>query len=37
MEKSLLYPDCDFAIWFRSVNENNTTEKPVEGRITGKK
>jgi hypothetical protein len=37
MEKSLLYPDCDFSIWFRSVNENNTTEKPIEGRKIGKK
>jgi hypothetical protein len=37
MEKSLLYPDCDFSIWFRSVNENNITEKPIEGRKIGKK
>jgi len=37
MENSRLYPNCDFAIWFRSVNENNTTEKPIEGRKTGKK
>ena len=36
MEKPPLYPDCDFAIWFRSVNENNITEQPIEGRITGK-
>lgn len=36
MTKTHLYPDCDFTIWFRSVNERNTTEKPIEGRITGK-
>ncbi|CAF0942936.1 unnamed protein product [Rotaria sordida] len=35
MEKPPLYPDCDFTIWFRSVNENNITEKPIEGRKTG--
>ncbi len=37
MEDSHLYPNCDFAIWFRSVNETNTTEKPIEGKKTGKK
>ena len=36
MDKSILYPNCDFSIWFRSVNENNVTEKPMEGRKTGK-
>ncbi|CAF2314857.1 unnamed protein product [Rotaria sp. Silwood2] len=35
MEKSLLYPDCDFTIWFRSVNEHNITEKPITGQKTG--
>jgi hypothetical protein len=37
MDNSLLYPKCDFAIWFRSVNENNITEKPIEGKKLGKK
>jgi hypothetical protein len=36
MAKSPLYPDCDFAIWFRSVNESNVTEEPIEGKKTGK-
>ncbi len=36
MENSLLYPDCDFAIWFRSANENHITEEPIEGKKTGK-
>jgi hypothetical protein len=36
MAKSPLYPDCDFAIWFRSVNENNVTGEPIEGKKTGK-
>ncbi|CAF3334375.1 unnamed protein product [Rotaria socialis] len=35
MEKAALYPDCNFSIWFRSVNENNVTETPLEGRKTG--
>lgn len=37
MEDTPLYPNCDFAIWFRSVNETNTTEIPIEGIKTGKK
>lgn len=36
MEDSL-YPKCDFTIWFRSVNEHNITEIPIEGIKTGKK
>ncbi|CAF1013350.1 unnamed protein product [Adineta steineri] len=35
MEKSIIYPNCDFTIWFRSVNENNITEIPIEGKTTG--
>ncbi|CAF4451502.1 unnamed protein product, partial [Adineta steineri] len=34
MEKSIIYPNCDFTIWFRSVNENNITETPIEGKTT---
>lgn len=35
METALLYPDCDFSIWFRSVDEETTTEDPIEGHTTG--
>jgi hypothetical protein len=35
MDKSPLYPNCDFTIWFRSVNENNITMEPIEGKKTG--
>lgn len=35
MEPSLLYPDCDFSIWFRSVSEDVVTEAPIEGIKTG--
>lgn len=35
MEVSALYPDCDFSIWFRSVNEDSTTVTPIQGRKTG--
>lgn len=36
MDAAILYPNCDFGIWFRSVNENNTTAEPIEGKTTGK-
>lgn len=35
MATSPLYPDCDFEIWFRSTDENNTTIEPIEGHQTG--
>ena len=37
MDNSVLYPHCDFNIWFRSVNEDNVTETPIEGHKIGKK
>ncbi|UJR25603.1 hypothetical protein I4U23_006947 [Adineta vaga] len=35
MSSSTLYPNCDFAIWFRSVDETTTTEQPIQGKVTG--
>ncbi|CAF0916761.1 unnamed protein product [Adineta ricciae] len=35
MESSVLYPNCDFGIWFRSVDDTSTTDEPIVGKVTG--